>query len=166
VHVSGPADFRRILLEAAVIVLLGVVLGLSFNGRLLMNVFAGRLTQTPVETGPRSLYPLPVELAEVQELLAAGATLVDARAMELCADSHLPGALSLPLAEMDAQLETFRRTVPLDRVIITYCNGYGCPDSFDQGVRLLAAGWQDVRVFEGGYPEWRDAGLPTEKGAP
>lgn len=165
-HYSGPPDFRRILLEAAVIVLLGAVLGLSFNGRLLMNVFSGRLAQPPVETGTRPLYPSPVELVEVRELLAAGAALVDARALELYADGHLPGALSLPLAEMDAQLETFRRTVPLDRVIITYCNGYGCPDSFDQGVRLLAAGWQDVRVFEGGYPEWRDAGLPTEKGAP
>lgn len=161
--VSGSPDLRRILLEAAVIVLLGVVLGLSFNGRLLMTVFSGRLAQAPVEDAARTLYPLPVDLAEVRELLAAGAALVDARAVELYADGHLPGALSLPPG---AQLETFRRAVPLDRVIITYCSGYGCPDSFDQGVRLLEAGWQDVRVYEGGYPEWRDAGLPVERGEP
>lgn len=165
-RVSESPDFRRILLEAAVIVLLGVVLGLSFNGRLLMNVFSGRPAPPPVVTVDRTRYPLPVELAEVRELLAAGAALVDARATELYADGHLPGALSLPLAEMDAQLETLRQAVPLDRVLISYCNGYGCPDSFDQGVRLLAAGWQEVRVFEGGYPEWRDAGLPVERGEP
>lgn len=159
-------DFRRILLEAAVIVLLGIVLGLSFNGRLLMNVFSGRLPQSPVEAEPRARYPLPVDLAEVRELAAAGAALVDTRALELHVDGRLPGALSLPLGEMDAQLEAFRQTVPFDRVIITYCNGYGCPDSFDQGVRLLAAGWREVRVFEGGYPEWRDAGLPVERGEP
>ncbi|HXV19694.1 MAG TPA: rhodanese-like domain-containing protein [Desulfuromonadales bacterium] len=160
------AETRRILLEAVVIVLLGVVLGLSFNGRLLLNVFSGRLPQTQVETEPRALYPVPVDLAAVRELTAAGAVLIDARAAELYADGHLPGARSLPLGEMDEHLEAFRRAVPTDAVIITYCNGYGCPDSFDQGVRLLAAGWRDVRVFEGGYPEWRDAGLPVEQGAP
>jgi rhodanese-related sulfurtransferase len=160
------AETRRILLEAAVIVLLGVVLGLSFNGRLLLNVFSGRLPQAQVEAEPRALYPVPVDLAAVRELTAAGAVLVDARAAELYADGHLPGARSLPLGEMDDQLEAFRQAAPTDAVIITYCNGYGCPDSFDQGVRLLAAGWLDVRVFEGGYPEWRDAGLPVEQGAP
>jgi rhodanese-related sulfurtransferase len=160
------AETRRILLEAAVIVLLGVVLGLSFNGRLLLNVFSGRLPQSQEEAEPRALYPVPVDLAGVRELTAAGAVLVDARAAELYADGHLPGARSLPLGEMDEQLEAFRQTVPTDAVIITYCNGYGCPDSFDQGVRLLEAGWRDVRVFEGGYPEWRDAGLPVEQGAP
>ena len=160
------AETRRILLEAAVIVLLGVVLGLSFNGRLLLNVFSGRLPQLQEEAEPRALYPVPVDLAGVRELTAAGAVLVDARAAELYADGHLPGARSLPMGEMDEQLEAFRQTVPTDAVIITYCNGYGCPDSFDQGVRLLEAGWRDVRVFEGGYPEWRDAGLPVEQGAP
>lgn len=159
-------ESRRILLEAAVIVLLGVVLGLSFNGRLLMNVFSGRLPQAQVETGPRSLYPVPADLTEVRELVASGAVLVDARAVELYADGHLPGARSLPLGEMDEHIEAFRLAVPTDAVVITYCNGYGCPDSFDQGVRLLAAGWRDVRVYEGGYPEWRDAGLPVEQGAP
>jgi rhodanese-related sulfurtransferase len=162
------AEFRRILLEAAVIVILGVVLGLSFNGRLLMNAFSGRPPQPPQQqqAGPQALYPSPVDLAEVRELVAAGAVLLDARAAELYADGHLPGALSLPLEEMDQQLAAFRQAVPTDAVIITYCSGYGCPDSFDQGVRLLAAGWRDVRVFEGGYPEWRDAGLPVEGGAP
>jgi rhodanese-related sulfurtransferase len=42
---------------------------------------------------------------------------------------------------------------------VTYCSGFGCPDSFDLGMRLIETGYRDVRVFEGGYPEWRDAGL-------
>lgn len=162
----AQAEPRRILLEAAVIVLLAVVLGLSFNGRLLMNVFSGRLPQPQVEAEPRALLPVPADLAEVRQLAAEGAVLVDARAAELYADGHLPGARSLPLGEMDEHLEAFRQAVPTESVVITYCAGYGCPDSFDQGVRLLAAGWRDVRVFEGGYPEWRDAGLPVERGAP
>jgi len=50
--------------------------------------------------------------------------------------------------------------------LMLYCSGFGCPDSFDLGERLLAEGYLDVRVYEGGFPEWRDAGLPVEKETP
>ena len=62
---------------------------------------------------------------------------------------------------IDAFLPDFLARVAKDQVIITYCSGFGCPDSFDLGVLLIELGYQDVRVFEGGYPEWRDAGLPV-----
>ena len=58
------------------------------------------------------------------------------------------------------------REVPRPRTIIAYCSGYGCPDSFDLGVQLLAEGYLDVRVFEGGLPEWRDADLPVAREKP
>jgi rhodanese-related sulfurtransferase len=54
--------------------------------------------------------------------------------------------------------------VPEDRPLITYCNGYGCPDSYDLAVLLLEAGYRRVWVFEGGFPAWRDAGLPAKRG--
>ena len=160
------AEFRRILLEAAVIVLLGVVLGLSFNGRLLLTVFSGAPPQRSAEVRQQAHYPVPVSLEEVRELAAAGGVLVDARAAELYAEGHLPGARSLPLGEVEEHLDAFREAASADTAVVTYCNGYDCPDSFDLGVELLRAGWRDVRVFEGGYPEWRDAGLPVERGAP
>ncbi len=58
----------------------------------------------------------------------------------------------------------FQRTIPAGRTLITFCSGYGCPDSFDLAVLLQQAGYRDVRVFEGGFPQWRDAGLPVEAG--
>ncbi len=102
---------------------------------------------------------------EVQQVLAEGAMLIDARSPELYLDGHIAGAVSLPLLEIDSVLPAFLGQVPKDRVMITYCSGFGCPDSFDLGLLLLENGYRDVRVFEGGYPEWRDAGLPvTEQG--
>lgn len=161
-------ELRRILLEAAVILTLGVVVGLSFNYRLVLNVFSGRMTaQGPVQGDPSvEFYPVPVDLQRVQVLLGQGALLVDARAVELYVEGHLQGALSLPLGELSNQLAAFRAQVPLETTLILYCSGYGCPDSFDLGVLLLKDGYQDVQVFEGGLPEWRDAGLPVDKGGP
>lgn len=155
---------QRILLEAVLIAVLGAAIGLSINHRLVFDAFAGRLaapTKTTSET--QSHLPQPVLLAEVRELASGGALLVDARDGALYADGHLPGALSLPLGEVEAQLVGFRQKVDTGKTLVVYCNGYGCPDSFDLGLRLIKEGYRDVRVFEGGFPEWRDAGLPVDK---
>jgi len=166
---------RTVLIEATVIFAIGVVLGLSFNARVVLDAFAGRLspvaTPAPGGEGVQSTvefqaFPLPVMLEEVRELLAAGAMAVDARAAEVYGEGHLPGALSFPLGEYGQVLPGFLEKVAKESTLILYCSGFGCPDSFDLGERLLAEGYLDVRVYEGGFPEWRDAGLPVEKGAP
>ena len=161
---GGPA-WRRLLLEAVVICAVAMAVGLSMNYRMVMNAFTGKtvapepLRTTTVEV---AAFPDPVELEEVRELIAAGALLVDARHGDEYRQAHLQGAVSLPLGELESLLEAFRKEVAADRVLITYCTGFGCPDSFDLGVLLLQAGYQQVRVFEGGFPEWRDAGLPVQ----
>jgi rhodanese-related sulfurtransferase len=159
-------DLRRHLLEALVIVALGAVIGLSVNYRLIGALLEGRLApQGPAQTAGD--YPTPITLGQLQEALAAGKIVaVDARAVESYAEGHLPAALSLPLAEAEERLEEFRSRVPVSTALVIYCNGYGCPDSFDLAVQLIAAGYSSVAVFEGGLPEWRDAGLPVEEGAP
>lgn len=155
----------RILIDALLLAVLGASLGLTINHRLVFNAFAGRVASpAPAIEAARTLLPQPVLLAEVRELVGAGALPVDARDASLYLDGHLPEALSLPLGEIESALPGFQRRVDVGKTLIIYCNGYGCPDSFDLGVYLLKAGYRDVRVYEGGLPEWRDAGLPVVKG--
>jgi rhodanese-related sulfurtransferase len=155
---------QQVLFEALLIAALGLLAGLAINHRLLLDAFSGRLVAPVAAVAPAEAgLPQPVLLAEVRELLAAGALPVDAREVALFADGHLPGAVSLPLAEVDLRLDDFVRQTAAGRTLVLYCNGYGCPDSFDLGMQLIAAGYRDVRVFEGGLPEWRDAGLPVVK---
>ena len=160
-------NLKRIFLEACVLIAFGALFGLTINNQLVLDAFDGRLVpQRPVEnvenqpqeTTPQML-PMPILLDEVQQLMTEGGMLVDARNTELFAAGHIEGAVSLPLVEIDDVLADFIRRIDKDRVIVTYCSGFGCPDSFDLGMRLIEAGYSDVRVFEGGYPEWRDAGL-------
>ncbi len=153
------------LRDAILIALVGLLAGLAVNQRLVREAFTGKLAVTPAtERAADPARPQPVLLAEVRELLAGGALAVDAREEGLYGDGHLPGARLLPLGALDERLEVFRQAVPAERTLVIYCNGYGCPDSFDLALRLAAAGYRDLRVFEGGFPEWRDAGLPVEKG--
>ena len=164
------AETRRILLEALIILCLGMIIGLSVNFRLVQQTL--REGSVPAAAPVRSTagptaYPSPVGLAELRELLQQpGTVLVDARAEALYRRGHLAGARSLPLGALPERLPAFRRRVPKDALIITYCSGHGCPDSLDLATRLLTAGYRRVRVFTGGYPAWRDAGLPVKGTAP
>jgi len=157
------SDLPRILIEAGIILAVGVLLGLTLHAGLVGRVLRGEIAQPATrEQGPAAQsYPEPVDLAAVRQQLAAGALLVDARISELYAEGHLPQSVSLPLDEYPARRDDFRRRVPASRPLITYCNGYGCPDSYDLAVQLLADGYRRVMVFEGGFPEWQDSGLPV-----
>ena len=171
----SPA-LRRIFLEALILCILSAAVGLSLNFKLIFNAFSGKTVSAPVsanaviaETAAENgaavdAFPMPVELDELDELLAAGALLVDTRNIDDYQQNHLAGAISLPLGLLDDQLADFKKQVSVDQTLVIYCSGYGCPDSFDLGVRLLNEGYTDVLVYEGGFPEWQDAGRPLEGG--
>lgn len=157
-------DLKRIALEACVLVVFGALSGLILNHQLVMDAFSGRLVSSQcsdAQVNVSAVLPIPVLLNEVQQLRAFGGLIVDARSPELYALGHIEGAVSLPMVEIDAVLPEFLSRISKDQPLIVYCSGFGCPDSFDLGVSLIEAGYLDVRVFEGGYPEWHDAGLPV-----
>jgi len=102
----------------------------------------------------------PVSRAELLERAARGdVTIVDVRPPEEFAAGHLPGALNVPLAELEAR----RGKLPRGQEVVAYCRGPYCVLAFEAVARLRAAG-HAARRLEGGYPEWKSAGLPIETG--
>jgi rhodanese-related sulfurtransferase len=65
--------------------------------------------------------PTRIEIEELQELLAEGAQLVEVLPAEEYDELHLPGAVNIPLKELDADT-----TAGLDRKspVIVYCWDY------------------------------------------
>ena len=148
------------------LVAFGTLVGLTINHQLVIGAFSGTLTPEQCQTDgavieASTILPLPALLDDVQQAADFDVLIVDARSPELYERSHIVGAVSLPMVDVEAMLPDFMASVPKNRSMIIYCSGFGCPDSFDLGVRLLEEGYQDVRVFEGGLPEWHDAGLPV-----
>jgi rhodanese-related sulfurtransferase len=62
-----------------------------------------------------------IELDELQRLIAAGAQVVDALPEQEYAESHLPGAINIPIKALDAET-----TAGLDRerALVVYCHDY------------------------------------------
>ena len=64
---------------------------------------------------------LPVDRKDVQRLLSEGAQLVDVLPADEFAEEHLPGAISLPLKQLNAETA---RQLDRQRPAIVYCHDY------------------------------------------
>ncbi len=161
---------KKLLCEMAVIVLIGVAAGIAFNFRLLRDAATGTLSRTeatPIITAADGGSMNPAPLTQVRELFERKEALfIDAREGSVFSAGHIKGALSLPVGEFESRRETFRATTPLNSQLVIYCSGYGCRDSNMLGEKLMAGGYGRILIYEGGYPEWKDAGLPIEGAAP
>jgi rhodanese-related sulfurtransferase len=100
----------------------------------------------------------PVSREDLMARLRDGlVTVLDVRPENEFGLGHLPGALNIPLAALDAHLAT----LPQNREIVAYCRGPYCVLSFEAVASLRSRGFR-VRRLEDGYPEWKAAGLPVE----
>lgn len=103
----------------------------------------------------------PVSRDDLLSRLHEGAvTVLDVRPEDEFAVGHLPGALNIPLAELERRLGE----LPADREVIAYCRGPYCVLSFEAVAALRERGYR-VHRLEDGYPEWKAAGLPVEAAA-
>ena len=91
---------------------------------------------------------------------------VDARSAKEFGEGHIPGALLLPLDDFDEAVSSWTDLIPFDTLMITYCAGAGCESSWDVAELLKEEGYSQVKVFFGGWGEWKDAGYPVEKSEP
>jgi len=98
---------------------------------------------------------------ELQAAIAKGTvTVLDTLGGAYHAQQHLPGALSLVLADVDAQAPTL--LPDRDAAIVTYCSDESCPNSGQVAERLTRLGYTDVRKYKEGIRDWTEAGLPVE----
>ena len=98
----------------------------------------------------------PVSRTELLDRLRAGATTVlDVRPEDEFRQGHLPGALNIPLAQLERRLAELSP----DREIVAYCRGPWCVLSFEAVAALRRRGYR-VRRLVDGFPEWKSAGLP------
>jgi rhodanese-related sulfurtransferase/DNA-binding transcriptional ArsR family regulator len=100
----------------------------------------------------------PVSRDELLLRLAdSSVVLLDVRPEDEFSLGHVPGALNVPLDELERRLGE----LPKDREIIAYCRGPYCILSFEAVAALRAKGYS-IRRLEDGYPEWVAAGLDVE----
>jgi rhodanese-related sulfurtransferase/DNA-binding MarR family transcriptional regulator len=126
------------------------------------SVATGRIADA--DRAARAYLGEPVEAVSRAELLervrSGDAVVVDLRPAEEFEAGHIAGAISIPLAELEAHLAE----LPAGVEIVAYCRGPYCALA-PQGVALLRGAGRRARRLEDGFPEWRLAGLPVAEGS-
>lgn len=99
----------------------------------------------------------PVPARELIERARKGlVTVLDVRPPEEFAAGHVPGAVNIPIQQLEKRLAE----LPKRREVVAYCRGPYCLMSYD-AVLLLRKRGLKARRMEDGLPEWRAAGLPV-----
>jgi rhodanese-related sulfurtransferase len=118
--------------------------------------------QRPEVIGPASVPRL--SLSDFRGRLPSGTLLVvDVRDELVYRAGHIPGAISVPLAEIEKHALDLRGRAQ-QRLVVTYCS---CPSeqtALTAAVALWKSGLTNVSVLIGGYPEWVATGGAIEKG--
>lgn len=102
----------------------------------------------------------PVDREELRERVMEGAvTVLDVRPVEEYRAGHIPGAVSMPLKELEDHLAE----LPREQEIVAYCRGPYCVLAVQAVELLRAKGFKAVR-FEDGIQDWRSRGFPVAEG--
>ena len=84
--------------------------------------------------------------------------ILDIRDKELYDAGHLPGAVSLPRAAIELDID---EVVPdQDTRIVTYCGGNTHGSLSAHTLKIM--GYENVSMLDGGFRGWKADGLPVE----
>jgi rhodanese-related sulfurtransferase len=104
---------------------------------------------------------LETDCSDVQAALKSAKgdfVLLDVRGRNAFAKDHVPGATSLPHADITAER---MMAWPHDTVFVVYCAGPHCNGADKAALKLARLG-RPVKVMLGGMTGWADEGFPFE----
>jgi rhodanese-related sulfurtransferase len=105
-----------------------------------------------------------IDARELNEWLdgAAAPMVIDVRGPKEYAAGHVAGAVNIPLSQLPKKLKRISR----EGLVVTYCNMHHRGESRgERAAALLRENGYDARALDGGYPVWKEAGLPVAEAA-
>ena len=101
----------------------------------------------------------PIARDELLDRIKNGlVTVIDVRPPEEFHAGHVPGAINIPLSELQKHHAEFDTELE----IVAYCRGPHCILAFNAVAELRKRGLR-ARRMEDGFPEWKQAGMPVEQ---
>ncbi len=104
-----------------------------------------------------------IPLAKAKELLDSDSVIfLDTRHYSDYKNGHIKYAFNIPINELDNYTPVIN-SLPIEKFIIAYCDGADCNSSILMAKKLTELGFKNVKVFFGGWQEWKNAGYHIEK---
>ena len=104
---------------------------------------------------------LVVDFPEVYQVWTDdSAVFVDGRTADAYKRGHIPGALSLPVGEVDMRLSELPKNK--DVQLIVYCGSANCPLSYHLLKQLQRYNYTNIQIFQRGIEGWLRFGYPLQ----
>ncbi len=100
-----------------------------------------------VDYGGATIFAEQIPRSEYAKMLV-----VDTRDAGQFAKEHIPGAINIEWRQVLAKSDQ----IPKNRMVLLYCNSGTL--SSQAGFALRVAGWDNVKILQGGFSEWKAKG--------
>lgn len=133
------------LLCTAIIILLAASPAVANDKAKLMDELSGYLEF--VDYGGGTIFAEQIPKSEYSKMM-----IIDARDAAQFAKEHIPGAFNIEWRQVLAKSSS----IPKDKAVLIYCNTGSL--SAQAGFALRVSGWENVKILQGGYAEWKAKG--------
>jgi phage shock protein E len=99
---------------------------------------------------------------ELHKHFVAGTSplIIDVRGASEYSGGHVQGAVNISMGQLSKKLAS----IPRDELVVTYCNMHHRGESRgERAAALLREHGYQARALDGGYPGWKEQGLPVEE---
>lgn len=108
---------------------------------------------------------IPVEAAK--QLYDENVKFIDGRLPEEFQQGHIQGAINISYKDFKdktiPEKQEILKNFGKEEIIVSYCGSDSCEISIDNAYEIAKAGYNDVKIYLGGYKEWNQLGYPVEK---
>jgi rhodanese-related sulfurtransferase len=133
------------LLCTAMVILLAAAPAVANDKAKLMDELSGYLEF--VDYGGGTIFAEQIPKSEYSKMM-----IIDARDSAQFAKEHIPGAVNIEWRQVLAKSSS----IPKDKAVLIYCNTGSL--SAQAGFALRVSGWENVKILQGGYAEWKAKG--------
>ncbi len=133
------------LLCTAMLILLAATPAVADDKTKLMDELSGYLEF--VDYGGGTIFAEQIPKSEYSKMM-----IIDARDAGQYAKEHIPGAVNIEWRQVLAKSSG----IPKDKTVLIYCNTGSL--SAQAGFALRVSGWENVKILQGGFAEWKAKG--------
>lgn len=111
--------------------------------------------------------PVNISAETAKQLFDEGALFVDGRLPEEFSNGHIKGAININYITFKGltipERQELLKDISKDKLIVSYCGSDSCEISIDNGYEIAKAGYDYVKIYLGGYKDWKNLEYPIEK---
>ncbi|MGV0958466.1 MAG: rhodanese-like domain-containing protein [Limnohabitans sp.] len=135
---------KKLLCTAMLILLAGAPAVANDKAKLMVEL-SGYLEF--VDYGGGTIFAEQIPKSEYSKMM-----IIDARDAAQFAKEHMLGAVNIEWRQVLAKSSS----IPKDKAVLIYCNTGSL--SAQAGFALRVSGWENVKILQGGYAEWKAKG--------